>query len=316
MALEIGKKLSITANQVLYIKLGEAGIWENDCTDNGTLRLGYQSVPHNLCIDRRWEDVLAHIRTETPNPGAATRHLNQIRLFYEAPGEALWLTYRSDRLFWCFAAPGVTLNDDGSKVRKTISGWSDKSIHGELLTKNKISGKVLATQGFQGTICSVSEHDYVVHKINGTVAPHVIAAKSAFNSLVEKLIPIIKSLHDKDLETFVDLIFRQAGWSRVSVLGGTERDIDLDLMSPVTGEHIAVQIKSRADLPTFMSYQEIYSNMLGYSKFYFVTHTPSEQLVRAALQNKDSSLILWGAEELAQFAAKNGLVGWLIDKAS
>jgi hypothetical protein len=56
------------------------------------------------------------------------------------------------------------------------------------------------------------------------------------------LIPIIKELHPKDLEIFTDLVFRQSGWQRVGVSGGTEKDIDLDLISPVTGERIAVQI--------------------------------------------------------------------------
>jgi hypothetical protein len=69
----------------------------------------------------------------------------------------------------------------------------------------------------------------LLHKINGTVAPHVEAAQLAFSELVNTLIPIIKNLHEKDLEILADLIFRQAGWNRIGVLGGTEQDIDLDL---------------------------------------------------------------------------------------
>jgi hypothetical protein len=306
----------IETEQALYIKLGEGGTWERECTKDGTLRLGYHHLSHELCIEGKWPEVLAEILKTTKDKGAATRHLNQVRFFYEASPDTLWITFNSDRLFWCFAKTEVTLNKDGSKIRQTISGWRDKSIKGELLTKKNISGKVLATQGFQGTICSAPEIDYLLHKINGTVAPHIEAAQTAFNSLVEKLIPIIKSLNEKDLETFTDLIFRQAGWSRVGVLGGTEKDIDLDLISPITNERIAVQIKSRASDAVYIEYRNKFSDMRGYTKFYFVTHSPTAALVKAASLNTDGNFIFWGAQELADFSAKNGLIGWLLDKAS
>ena len=80
-------------------------------------------------------------------------------------------------------------------------------------------------------------------KINGTAQPHVLAAQRALEALVVSLVPIVQKLHRKDLELLTDLIFRQSGWNRIGVTGGTTKDIDLDLLSPLTGERIAVQIK-------------------------------------------------------------------------
>ena len=91
--------------------------------------------------------------------------------------------------------------------------------------------KLLATESFQGTICSVSERAYLIHKINGTEEPHVQAAQHALDALIASLVPIIQRLHPKDLELLTDLIFRQSGWNRIGVVGGTTKDIDLDLLS-------------------------------------------------------------------------------------
>jgi hypothetical protein len=306
----------IVAGKALYIKLGESGLWQTECIQQGTLRLGYKQISHELCMSNNWAGVLEEIQKRTSNRGAATRHLNQIRLFYQSPEDVLWFTFDADRLFWCFALASVEMHTDGSKIRRTIQGWSDKNTKGALLLKKNISGKILATQGFQGTICSAPELAYLLHKINGTAAPHVDVAQLAFNKLVDALVPIIKNLHEKDLEILADLIFRQGGWNRIGVLGGTEQHIDLDLISPITGERIAVQVKSRADEATYNNYKSIFSDMRGYSKFYFITHSPTASLASQAAQESDQEFIFWGPQELAEYSAKNGLMGWLIDKAS
>jgi len=59
-----------------------------------------------------------------------------------------------------------------------------------------------------------------------------------------------------------------------------------------------------------------YADMSGYSRFYFVTHSP-DKILQEYLQNEpEEDFIFWGVEELAQQAVNNGLVRWLIDKAS
>jgi len=290
----------------LYIKLGESGSWEADCIHDSTLRLGYQDLPHELCNAARWPEAEKRALAFSKDQGAATRHINQVRLFYEAPPTMLWITFHADRLWWCFAQPGIELLEDQTKLRRTTDAWHDCDIDGNPLYKAKLSGKLLATQAFQGTICSVAEHSYLLHKINGTVEPHVFAAETALETLVVALVPIIKKLHPKDLEVLTDLIFRQAGWSRTGVAGGIEKDIDLDLLSPITNERIAVQVKSRASEHEYLDYRSKYDNMRSYTRFYFVTHSPTAKLESVAAAADDQSFVFWGPYELALYAARNG----------
>jgi hypothetical protein len=307
---------NIAAGQVLYIKLGEGGIWEAQCIRDGTLRIGYRELPHELCTGARWTEAITTARAWSKDQGAATRHVNQVRLFYEAAPNTLWVTFHSDRLWWCFADSGITQLEDGTKVRRVKDHWHDADLLGRRLFKTHLSGKLLAVQGFQGTICSVGAESYVLNKINATLPPPVAAAQTALDSLQDSLIPLIQSLHPKDFEVFVDLIFRQAGWQRSGDVGGIERDIDLDLLSPVTGERIAVQLKSRATLDGYEDYRRRFSDMRGYARFYFVTHSPSRDLEQAAIPQGDSAFIYWGPQQLAQLGARNGLTGWLMDKYS
>lgn len=314
-------KDAIRADRALFIKLGEGGRWEAECIREGTLRFGYQEIPHSVCQHSLetgdWSAVEAATRSFSKNKGTATSHVRQIREFYEANERVLWITFHADRLWWCFSSMAVSRVGDGEeKSRRVIGAWCDEDINGEPLLKGKISGRLLAIQGFMGTICSVSELNYLLCKINGTVMAHVATAQSAFEKLQAALVPIIKDLHHKDLEILVDLIFRQSGWQRVGVSGGTEKDIDLDLVSPVTGERIAAQVKSKADADVWRSYRAKYTDMRGYSRFYFITHTPTAMLEKEAAEADDPGFKLWNAETIAWHAARSGLTGWLLDKSA
>jgi hypothetical protein len=306
----------VSADRAYFIKLGEEGRWEADCLRDGKLRFGYQDVSHELCHSGQWDSVAVEVAKFSKDKGAATRHVSQIRTFYEADDKALWITFHSDRLWWCFAHRQVTPLKDNEKERHVIDKWSDRSVSGALLILGKLGGKLLAIRRFPGTICSVSELDYLLHKINDEVAPHISTAHRAFEKLRIALIPIIQKLHPNDLEIMVDLIFRQAGWQRVGVSGGTEKDIDLDLISPVTDERIAVQVKARASVETFAKYRTKFSDMRGYSTFYFVTSSPDPAIAKFAASSNDRSFVYWGVEELANHVIRNGLTGWLLDKAS
>ena len=147
---------SIETQQALFIKLGRRDHnWEKDCIDGGTLRLGYRDLPHDLCASSDWANVKAAF-PEASDPGSVTRHVKQVRLFYEAPKTTLWITFHSDRLWWTFANPEVIQLSDKTKVRRAIEKWRDTDINGlHRLIKGRLSGKLLAVQGFQGTICSV-----------------------------------------------------------------------------------------------------------------------------------------------------------------
>jgi len=165
------------------------------------------------------------------------------------------------------------------------------------------------------TICA-ADRDYVLQRINGTEPPHVKRANEALEQMVAALVPIISGLHPKDLEILVDLIFRNGGWNRIGVVGETEPDIDLALESPVTGERIAVQVKSRASPGDYQDYRKRYARMVGFNRFYFVTHSPDADALVETSGAEGDRFHVWGPRKLADYAARNGLVGWLIDKTS
>lgn len=306
----------IKPHKALYIKLGLSGEWENECiTRDQTLRLGYREVPHDLCINGMWDDVLEELKPIRKDIGTATRDKNQIQNFYEADESVLWVTFFGDRLYWCFARPQITYLSDKTKTRRVIGKWRSTDLSGKPLEKSRLSGRLLSMQGFRGTICSVKEFEYLVQKINGKVLKANEEAMDALSILEDKIEVLIRSLHWKDFEILVDLIFRQAGWQRVGTLGGTEKTLDLDLLSPITSERYAVQVKSKASLAQFKDYQQRFEDMLGYRRSYFVVHSPSKDLIQAEDQISDD-FQLWLPKQLAVLAVKYGLADWIIGKAA
>lgn len=306
----------IKPTQALYIKLGQGGSWENECiNETSTLRLGYQEASHNLCDRGNWNLVQAELKAIRKDVGAATRDTNQIRFFYESDETVLWTTFFSDRLYWCFSKQEITLLADKSKTRPAIGQWRSTDINGKPLQKNQLSGKLLSMEGFRGTICSVKEFDYLVQKINGQINKETAEAVEALSTLELKIEALIRGLHWKDFEILVDLIFRQAGWQRVGVLGETEKTIDLDLLSPITSERYAVQIKSKASRAELERYQRKFTDMQGYNRLYFVVHTPSNDLIEAeAKLSEEIKLLL--PDKIAHLAVMYGLADWVNARAS
>src|SRR5690606_25055073 len=141
-----------------------------------------------------------------------------------------------------------------------------KDINENVLLAGNISGKLLKTQGFRGTICSVPEKKYALSKINCEQMKEVVEVEQALFTLKSKLTFLIQNLQWKDFETLVDLIFRQAGWQRVGDTGKTQKTLDLELFAPVTGERAIVQIKSQSDLQQFLIYQKQFATMNDYDK--------------------------------------------------
>jgi hypothetical protein len=227
----------------------------------------------------------------------------------------LWVTFWKGALHWCFADSGVTQLADGSKTRQASGGWKSEDANGQPLLMSRLSGKLLAMQGFKGTICSVSEHKYLVNKINGIEPPQAKEASAAVLQLEKKIEAVICSLTWKDFELLIDFIFRQAGWQRVSVLGGSMKSIDLDLISPITDERFGVQVKAAANLADFEEYKtERLRDMQGFRRFYFAVHSPAPSLSAATdAETEDVKLLL--PANIARLAVQYGLASWVIDKA-
>jgi hypothetical protein len=305
----------ITANRVLFIKLGQGGRFEIDCIeDSQTLRIGYRKVDHKLCLDGMWDKVHDYFTTEENSKTfVATSHSNQIKQFYEEDDKTLWITFYANKLWWCFSKPEITLLSDKTKTRPVIGRWSDKDINGNVLLSGNISGKLLKTQGFRGTICSVQEEKYALAKINCEQMKEVIEVEEAMFNLKTKLTGLIQNLQWKDFETLVDLIFRQAGWQRVGDTGKTQKTLDLELFAPVTGERAVVQIKAQSDLPQFLDYQEQFAKMNDYDKFFYVVHTANYNLTT---YENETETKLYLVDKVAELTISSGLVEWVIKKTS
>lgn len=305
---------TIRAAKALYIKLGRGGQWEEECLQKGTLRFGYNEVPHELCAGKRWDEVQANCRERRESQGAATSDRTQIEHFYEAGDDTLWITFSKHALWWCFAESTVRVLPDGTKERSVKGKWNNRDLAGAPLLMASLRGSLLAMQGFRGTICVVREFSYLLTRIGGASSPEVKRAENALVQLIQCLEAVIRTLTWQDFELLIDLIFRQAGWQRVSVLGATMKGIDLELISPITAERFGVQVKSEANRRVFEDYRdERLANMQGFSRFYFAVHTPSPDLIDLPATDGNISLLLPG--DIASLAASYGLASWIIDKA-
>jgi len=307
-------KNPIDPQTVYYIKLGKKGEWEKDCLEvSQTIRIGYQETPHEYCLNGKWNLVQDIWREKRDDTGTATRDTNQIRAFYESDDHVLWVTFYGDRLYWSFSKPKVTLLPDKSRSRPAIGSWSSCDITGKPLQKTQISGALLRTQGFRGTICKVKEWKYLVDKINGVVRPEIEEALAAKTVLEQRINVLIRKLTWRDFELLVDLLFRQAGWQRMATLGKTEKTIDLDLYSPITDETILVQVKSSANLTLLQGFISGISDFQDYDRAYFLVHTPSDDLKNAPIHE---DVEVWLPEDISHRVVMLGLAEWVISKVS
>lgn len=299
---------------VRYIKLGEGGEWEDRCLNHDqTVMLGYANPHHSDALNGDWEKVYDFwLKHRNGHSGAATRDLNQIRDFYTLPESGLWVTFHSRHLYWCCAQSEVTELPDGERVRKALGGWKCESLTGEPLRIENLDGRVTKVQGFRGTICTVELEDYLIRKIRGEVQPDVKAAIQAHDHLKVCLASLISGLWWKDFELLVDLVFSQAGWQRVSVLGKTDKDLDLDLLAPVTGRRAFVQVKSSATLATLENSIAAFRSATDFDEMYFVVHTADPALRDRAAEG----VTIIDLPKLAELVVSAGLVDWLITKRS
>ena len=303
----------VQATRALYIKLGSGGQWELEClTSKQELRLGFREVNHELYASGNWEAVQREYAEQGKTSSVASNYAGQIKHFYEADNQTLWITFHGGRLWWCFSSPTITVHADKSKTRPALGGWRSDDAKGQPLSLTGLSGKITCLQGFRGTICSVRNVDYLVNRINGLDSPEISRTRNALVELENCLVAVIQTLTWQDFETLIDLIFRGAGWQRISEAGGKQKTLDLDLIAPLTMEKIAVQVKSRANRAAFRDYQERFTDMQGYARCYFVVHSPASDLT-ADVETDD--LKLWTASDIARLSVLYGLTEWVLDKA-
>jgi hypothetical protein len=251
--------------------------------------------------------------------GTATGHANQVLDFYDPAPDVLWITISGGSLWWAELAPDVEyLGADpeefpqGSRFRRTVSGWHKASFSGTPLLIGELSGNLTKVAAYQGTICTLKadQFDYLLRKLRDEDLPEITAAQEARKQLLAATVEVIKLLTWQDFELFIELLFSRSGWQRISSLGGTQKTLDLELLLPTSGERAIVQVKSATSQAQLDDYIDRFGAMAA-EKYFYVYHSSKQKLDAG-----DSGILLMDAPALADQALKSGLVNWLITKAA
>jgi hypothetical protein len=301
--------------EIRFIKLGDRGVWEKSCIEDNTIRLGYESPLHEESLSGNWDAVRSFwLNFRNGDQRVASSDVNQIRDFYELSESVIWVTFFNRRMYWCRAAREVIQLEDGTRIRRATSKWSCYDLHGSPLTIENIDGRVTKVRGYRGTICKVELDSYLIRKLNGEAQPEVEAARASLGRLRTDIEELIRGLWWNDFELLVELIFSKSGWQRMSVLGKTEKDIDIDMLSPVTQERAFVQVKSSTNAAEISGYYDKFKDYTQYHEMYFVFHTFNGQPkdVPADVER----LHVWDTSRVADLVIHAGLVDWLITKRS
>jgi len=306
----------ITASSARYIKLGTGGAFEHLCLEDGTLRLEYNEVPHDLAVRGSHEEIKQYFANTGAAPRSAANHARQVHDFYHAPEDTLWITFSAGRLWWCFARPGVEFlgydpveHPDGSRLRRTVDGWHDASVQGQTFHMNMLSGRLTKSASYQMTICNVEAFDYLLQKINGQTPPAIAHAERARGTVLASIQELLKLLDWRSFETLIELVFAQSGWRRIGETGGAQKTVDIELILPTTGEQAFVQVKSSTAQKQFDDYLERFAERLE-DRMFYVFHS-SKSPIRCDADN----VTLIGPEQLAPMILQAGLFDWLLEKA-
>jgi hypothetical protein len=299
-----------------YIKLGTGGRLAETCIAQGVIRLGFDGVPHQACLAGDWEAVHQALRKPGKFSGAATNQTQQIEDFYTLGADMLWITFWDGRLWWAFAETGVMCDpakDYLTRYRRTVAPWRCTDIADDQLNVRDLSTKLTQLAAFRGTLCKVSQLDYLVRRINGEAEPLVAEATALRAELVAIARRLVAALHWRDFEILVDRIFADSGWRRVGVLGETQADVDLIVEQVATGERAFVQVKSRANPAVLEDYIGRFRDYGACGRMFFICHSPNKALLAQAA-NPAPGVELWFAETVAEKAIRAGLFEWLIER--
>lgn len=304
----------VTSSKANFIKLCKAGKWEPECIENGYMRLGYDEVGHELCIQNKWDDA-RKVFTWIKDQGTITRHLNQVKDFYNCSSDILWITFWGGKLWWGFADDKVIIEGE-KRIRKMTNGWNDKDINGTTLFESLISGRITSVKGFRGAICNVRYKDELLECINSEEREEVKSIKNFKKEILNEIEKLIKNLGSKDFELLIDLIFRQAGYARTIRLGGSKKDIDIEAVSILNNERVIVQIKTETNFEQFKKYAERFGEYQDYDRFYFFYHTTQdknlENIEQYSLPGAENSDIdIYNAKKVADLVYNLGLADWL-----
>jgi hypothetical protein len=310
--------MTIVAKEVRYIKLGRGGCWEDLALAQRELHFGYGRAGHELALEGDGDKIKEHLVSLGRDVQAAVRDAREVLDFYELGADCLWVTFAKDYLWWAFAEPEVTWcggdgKAQGERTRKTIGGWCNTDINGVPLRMESLSTRLTKVAAYRRTICKIEAQDYLLRRINGVEEPIVIRGAQARNALIDVLEDALGSLHWRDFETLVDIMFAKNGWHRVSPLGGSQKTVDLELEQVTTNERAAVQVKSAASQRTVDDYVRRIDDAARFDRFFFICHSPKGDLQPPADR---ADVHIWDGKELATSVIRMGLQDWVLEKVA
>lgn len=297
-----------------YIKLGPGGSWAKRAFANGELPFCHQELPHELALSGDEAEMTAYMVSIGKDRGTATSTARKIKAFYSLGSEAIWVAFSDGKMWWTKAAPGVTWLGGGtgyaSRVRKTVGGWSCKNAAGETLFLSTISSRLTKVSSTQNSMCKLPDDDYAWRKISGVAEPTLELANDARRTVKAAIMALISNLHWADFETLVDLLLTRSGWNRVTALGGSMKDADLEVEQSVTQERAFVQVKSSSNQMELDRYIDIFDGNEQWTRMIYVCHSP-----RGRLASDRPDVLVWAKEDLADIIFRQGMFDWLVSKA-
>lgn len=302
-----------------YIKLGMGGMWEKDSIGTSKVRIGWSDTKLKDVHNNNWDKIKQEIQNNFISRNktqGATQDFNALKNIYNADKQTIFITFYDSKLWWCKVKDTGIKEDKISKYREVLGKWSDKNVNGKTLLLNDISGTLAQLQRFSGTCCNVKEIDYLKRLINAETSNKYNSILKEKNSLTSEIEDGIKSLHWKDFEILVELIFRQiTSWRRTSVLGEELKFFDFVLEEPINGDLYGIQVKSKSSLKDFKKYADQFSTgkYSEFRKLYFIVHSP-EQSLRDYDIGKYENVELILPKRLAKMIVDGGLIDWLMKK--
>lgn len=316
----LGTSIRLSAKQLgemqfRYIKLGPNGRWSAKAFEEQVLFLGHKEVPHDLALRGDKNELAAFIQRIGRLAGKANDFAREIVDFYTLGPDTIWITFHNGRLWWAIADSEVTWvgedNERGARKRRLLFPWRDTDLKGLVLIQQQLSSLLTKVSAYRQTICKIANPDYLRCKLIGRDDPDTMIAKQALQALTDATETLIAKLHQDDFETLVGMLLERQGYHRVSRLGGTQKDVDMIVEQPFTGETVFVQVKSSASQAVLDDYIRRYDAAPGTSRMILAAHTANGKLITA----NRPDINLWGRTTLAKAAVNAGLVQWLITRA-
>ncbi len=304
--------------EVRYVKNGPGGRWWRAARSKGELHAGWNEVPSAVLLGGSAEDARPYVealfKPDSAGRGAANRDLKALAALIERPSRFVWITFEERRMWWCTVTDEVEVVDGGStKERghfwlKCDRPWSDRTIDGERqLILSDLPGSVTTVAGYRATVCEPAASTDILRVIRNEDDPAVRTAREARIAYCEAIEMLVRRLQPRDFELLIELILSRDGWARISAVGGSGADIDVEVENRSANEIAFVQVKSQADQSTLSDSIRRFSEQRDrYSRMIFAVHSP-----RGGIASPGLPVHVWGPAEIADLVVRTGLGDWL-----